>query len=393
MFSSLHQRLPGASHLQFLRHPQTLHSARRKVPSIYSAYSTVPSDSNVVNIVEVGPRDGLQNEKRIVPPDVKVELINRLGRAGMKIIESGSFVSPKWVPQHGYDDLQPTKPPSTQMAGTPEVLTRMEKLPGVHYPVLVPNLKGLENLLELLSNTVYNTLTDPSSSKPTTIPPTDEIAIFTSTTDAFSLANTNCTVSESLDRLAIVTQKAREKGLRVRGYVSVVITCPYSGKVDNKQVRDVSKKLLEMGCYEVSLGDTTGMGTPASVGDMLDVVMGAVPVEKLAGHFHDTFGMGVANALQALDAGVRTLDSSIGGLGGCPYSPGASGNVATEDILYAIQGSKYKTNGEVDLDEMVRIGWWISEKLGRENASRAGKAIKARRDRESREDEKAKAKL
>lgn len=310
-----------------------------------------------------------ENEKGIVPTNMKVELINRLGMAGLTIIEPGSFVSPKWVPQ---------------MAGTAEVITRMEKLPGVHYPVLVPNMKGLDNLLELLSTTTSQSV-DSSSAPTSTIPPTDEIAIFTAATDAFCLGNTNCTIEESLKRLAPVTQKARDKGLRVRGYVSVVITCPYSGKVDYRRVRDVAKELLEMGCYEVSLGDTTGTGNPTSVGDMLDAVVGVVPVEKLAGHFHDTFGMGVANALAALEAGVRTLDSSVGGLGGCPYSPGATGNVATEDILYSIQDSKYRTERKVDLEELADIGWWISEKLSRQNASLAGRALRARKERQKSE--------
>ncbi|EPQ51962.1 aldolase [Gloeophyllum trabeum ATCC 11539] len=360
----------------------SLSVARKRIPHpLRSCLATNPSlractsrtyrteskrDPNVVRIVEVGPRDGLQNEKGVVPAEVKVELINRLGRAGMRIIEAGSFVSPKWVPQ---------------MAGTAEVITRMEKLPGVHYPVLVPNMKGLENLLELLSATTAHSV----GSLTSTIPPTDEIAIFTAATDAFSLANTNCTVAESLTRLAAVTQKAREKGLRVRGYVSVVITCPYSGKVDYRRVRDVSRELLEMGCYEVSLGDTTGVGNPASVGAMLDVVAGALPVERLAGHFHDTYGMGVANALTALEAGIRTLDSSVGGLGGCPYSPGATGNVATEDILYSIQDSKYRTEKSVDLEAIADIGWWISEKLNRQNASRVGRALRARKERQKKQ--------
>ncbi|KAI9513483.1 hypothetical protein F5148DRAFT_1156023 [Russula earlei] len=318
---------------------------------LVSAYSTA-ADKIPVKIVEVGPRDGLQNEKTVIPPRVKVELINRLGLAGSKVIEAGSFVSPKWVPQ---------------MAGTAEVVTSMDKRPGVTYQVLVPNEKGLENVLHLLAAHPFK-------------PPIDEIAVFTAATDAFSLANTNVTVAESLKRLARVVRRALEKGIRVRGYVSVVITCPYSGKVDYKNVRDVTKELLDMGCYEVSLGDTTGTGNPTSVGDMLGVTFGANPVERLAGHFHDTFGMGVANSMAALSAGIRTLDSSIGGLGGCPYSPGATGNVATEDILYALQDSPYSAPG--DLNALVDVSIWISEKLGRDNSSRVVKAIRARRERE-----------
>jgi len=253
------------------------------------------------------------------------------------------------------------------MAGTAEVVTSIDKLPGVTYQVLVPNRKGLESVLNLLAA---------HSDKP----PIDEIAVFTAATDAFSVANTNVTVAESLKRLAQVVRGALDKGIRVRGYVSVVVTCPYSGRVDYKSVRDVTRELLDMGCYEVSLGDTTGTGNPTSVGNMLDVTLGMNPVEKLAGHFHDTFGMGVANSMTALSAGIRTLDSSISGLGGCPYSPGATGNVATEDILYALQDSPYSSPG--DLDALVDVGFWISEKLGRDNSSRVAKAVRARRERE-----------
>ncbi|KAF4603089.1 hypothetical protein EYR38_003494 [Pleurotus pulmonarius] len=311
--------------------------------------------SNFVNIVEVGPRDGLQNEKGTIPVDVKVELINRLSHAGLKTIEAGSFVSPKWVPQ---------------MAGTAEVLSGIRQREGNHYPVLVPNQKGLDNLLSL-----------PRLA--------DEIAIFTAATDAFTRANLNTTTAESLVRLRPVAEQAIKNGLRVRGYVSVVIACPYSGKTDYNKVREVAKELLEMGCYEVSLGDTVGMGTPNEVAEMIEEVKKSVPVEKLAGHFHDTYGTAIANVIAALSQGVRTIDSSVGGLGGCPYSPGATGNVATEDVLYALQGSQYhvvgsqESSGGVNLDEVVEIGWWISEKLGRESVSRAGRAIRAKKLREA----------
>ncbi|KAI0061137.1 aldolase [Artomyces pyxidatus] len=336
-----------------LTRSRKLASFRRPVlPSASRKYATASSSDNFINIVEVGPRDGLQNEKSIIPPATKVELINRLGKAGSKIIEAGSFVSPKWVPQ---------------MAGTAEVVTAMDKLSGVTYQVLVPNEKGLENLFALLAK-------HPDS------PPIDEIAVFTAATDAFSKANTNVTVAESLEILGRVTRAALDKGIRVRGYVSVVIDCPYSGKVTPARVRDVTKALLDMGCYEVSLGDTVGTGTPTTVGRMLDTVIGVNPVRKLAGHFHDTFGMGVANALTAVSAGIRTIDSSIAGLGGCPYSPGATGNVATEDILYALQGSQYSVPG--DLEALVETGFWISDKLGRDNSSRVAKAIRARKERE-----------
>ncbi|KAG5644841.1 hypothetical protein DXG03_007568 [Asterophora parasitica] len=322
-------------------------------------FATAASANNLVNIVEVGPRDGLQNEKGVIPVDVKVELINRLARAGAQNIETGSFVSPKWVPQ---------------MGGTSEVITRMERLPGVHYPVLVPNHKGLQNIFSVLDETKF------------TPPITDEIAIFTAATDAFTRANLNTTTAESLRQLEPVARTALDKGLRVRGYVSVVIACPYSGAVDYKRVREVAKALADMGCYQVSLGDTVGQGTPERVAEMIEEVKKSVPVEKLAGHFHDTYGTAVANVFAALAQGVRTIDSSVGGLGGCPYSPGATGNVATEDVLYALRGSRYhvvgSNNGTINLDEVVNIGWWISEKLGRESVSRAGRAIRASRQRE-----------
>ncbi|KAI1790077.1 aldolase [Ganoderma leucocontextum] len=324
------------------------------------AYATQARER--VRIVEVGPRDGLQNESAIIPPHVKAELVNRLTHAGMDIIEAGSFVSPKWVPQ---------------MAGTADVLEQMHRRKGLHYPVLVPNVKGLENLLDLLAQ-------QPKGE----VPYTDEIAIFTAASDAFCKANTNCTIEESLARLKTVTHRAAKEGLRVRGYVSVVIDCPYSGKVDPVKVRDVTKALLEIGCYEVSLGDTVGTGNPTAVGKLLETVLGGgsdISPSLLAGHYHDTFGMGVSNILTSLDYGLRTFDSSVGGLGGCPYSPGATGNVATEDVLYALQGSRFHAPG--DLAKIAEVGSWISKQLNRTNASRVGKALEARRAREEREKE------
>ncbi|KAJ3756798.1 hypothetical protein EV360DRAFT_47359 [Lentinula raphanica] len=333
-----------------------------------------------INIVEVGPRDGLQNEKGVIPVDVKVELIEKLALAGCNNIEAGSFVSPKWVPQ---------------MAGTGEIISRMHRLPDVHYAVLVPNQKGLDGLFSVLDT--YNQ----SSHSESIPPPSDEISIFTAATDAFTRANLNTSIAESLVKLAPVARTAIDKGLRVRGYVSVAIACPYTGQVDYKKVREVSKELLEMGCYEVSLGDTVGRGTPTQVAEMLEEVKKDVPVEKLAGHFHDTFGTAVANVCTALEHGVRTIDSSVGGLGGCPYSPGATGNVATEDVLYALQGSKYSVTGteygkgSIDLDKITEIGWWISGKLGRESISRAGRALRAKkiRDAEMAKDGEVRAKL
>lgn len=239
----------------------------------HRTYATESAANNLVNIVEVGPRDGLQNEKGVIPVDVKVELINRLARAGMQNIEAGSFVSPKWVPQVRVSGcfVQNAMLRLEKMAGTAEVITQMERLPDVHYTVLVPNQKGLDNL-----STVLSTHDSPGP------PPSDEIAIFAAATDAFSRANLNTSVAESLARLAPVARRALDQGLRVRGYVSVVIACPYSGAVDYKHVRDVAKELVEMGCYEVSLGDTVGMGTPTQVAAMIEEVKKRVPVEQLA---------------------------------------------------------------------------------------------------------------
>ncbi|TFK67616.1 aldolase [Pluteus cervinus] len=339
---------------------RTSTSIQRSGPRKYGTAAA----SNVVNIVEVGPRDGLQNEKGVIPVSVKSELINRLVDAGALLVEAGSFVSPKWVPQ---------------MAGTGEVLQGIRQKPGVHFPVLVPNQKGLENLLELLST---------HSNSP--VPLTDEIAIFAAASDAFTKANLNlATIAESLARLEPVARAALDKGLRVRGYVSVVVHCPFSGKVDPKVVKDVTAALRNMGCYEVSLGDTVGRARPHEVAEVLEEVKKVVPVNMLAGHFHDTFGTAVANVMTALSHGIRTIDASVGGLGGCPYSPGATGNVATEDVLYALKDSEYSVaggvNGTIDLDKMVNIGWWISEQLGRESISRAGRGVKARREREKKQ--------
>ncbi|KAJ7594116.1 hypothetical protein C8J56DRAFT_820491 [Mycena floridula] len=311
---------------------------------------------NQIRIVEVGPRDGLQNEKGIIPFDVKLELVRRLGRTGLNTIEAGSFVSPKWVPQ---------------MAGTAELLAQMERLPGVHYPVLVPNQRGLDNLLAVLDSA--------TGSGP---PPTDEISIFVAATEEFSKANLNTSIAESMARLRPVTKAALDRGLRVRGYVSVAISCPFSGQVDYTRVREISQELVDMGCYEISVCDTVGTAQPHKVSEMLEEVKKSVPVGMLAEQFHDTYGTAVANILAALDQGVRVVDSSVGGLGGCPYSPGATGNVATEDVLYALQDSKYSVEGNVDVEQIADIGWWISEKLGRESVSRVGRALRSKKLRE-----------
>ncbi|PPQ75958.1 hypothetical protein CVT24_000144 [Panaeolus cyanescens] len=328
------------------------------------AYSIpAPAHKNTVNIVEVGPRDGLQNEKgSVIPADVKVELIERLIEAGATSVEAGSFVSPKWVPQ---------------MAGTADVLKSInpKHRTNIHLPVLVPNKKGLDDLFKLLDE-------HPGV--------TDEIAVFAAATESFSKANLNCSIAESLAKMSEVTRLATERGLRVRGYTSVVVWCPYEGRTNASKVREVTKELLDMGCYEVSLGETVGRGRPHEVLEMLEEVAKAVDPGKLAGHFHDTYGTGVANMLAALNFGLRTFDSSVGGLGGCPYSPGATGNVATEDLLYTLQDSPYHVagasttskSGGIDLEKVSDIGWWISQKLGRESVSRVGRAIKARKSRE-----------
>jgi len=337
-------------------------NGKRKYAVLASNNNNKSAEDDIVKIVEVGPRDGLQNEKGIIPVEVKVELIDRLVRAGVLNVEAGSFVRSDWVPQ---------------MAGTPEVLRGIKKIQqkeDVHYPVLIPNQRGLQTLLELLEK--Y-----PAQQQPFQQPLTDEISVFTATTDSFAKKNLNCTVAESLKKLESVTRNALDKGLRVRGYLSMVIVCPFEGKVDSKRVREVTKELVDMGCYEVSLGDTVGRGRPHEVAGMLEEVKKDIPVDKLAGHFHDTYGMGVANVFTALEHGIRTIDASIAGLGGCPYAPGATGNVATEDVLYALAGSRYsvkgstEAGGNINLEEMVEIGSWISEKLGRETVSRAGRAL------------------
>ena len=297
--------------------------------------------SGFVKIVEMGPRDGLQNEKAQVPTEVKVELVDRLSATGLTAVEAGAFVSPKWVPQ---------------MADTAEVLARITRKPGVAYPVLVPNEKGLEQALAA---------------------GVEEIAVFGAASESFSRKNINCSIAESLERFAPVCATATAKGLRVRGYVSCVLGCPYEGAVDPGRVAEVAAKLIDLGCYEVSLGDTIGVGTPAKAKAMFRRVAVTVPAGRLALHFHDTYGQAVANILACLDMGAAVVDSSVAGLGGCPYAKGASGNVATEDVLYLLQGLGVETG--VDLDEMSRIGEWISARLDRPTGSKVGRALAAKR--------------
>ena len=294
-----------------------------------------------VRIVEMGPRDGLQNEKQIVSTETKVELIARLGAAGLKAIEATSFVSPRWVPQ---------------MGDAADVMARIERLPGVSYPVLTPNLQGFEAALAAGAG---------------------EVAVFAAASESFSRKNINCTIAESLARFEPVVVAAQAAGVRVRGYVSCVLGCPYEGEISPEAVASVAATLFGMGCYEVSLGDTIGAGTPGKTRRMLDAVARRVPVDKLAGHYHDTFGQAVANVYASLEAGVACFDSAVAGLGGCPYAPGASGNVATEDVVYMLDGLGIQTG--ISLDALVDTAGWISERLGRPPASKVARAVLAKR--------------
>ena len=294
-----------------------------------------------VKIVEVGPRDGLQNEPQLVPAAVKVELIDRLGQAGLKVIEATAFVSPKWVPQ---------------MGDAAEVMASLPRRPNVAYPVLVPNLKGFEQALAA---------------------GVGEIAVFGAASEAFSQKNINCSIAESLERFRPVAEAARSHNIRVRGYVSCVLGCPYQGEVRPAAVAEVAARLLEMGCYEVSLGDTIGVGTPASVARMLDAVALLVPVERLAGHYHDTWGMALANIYASLEMDVAVFDASVAGLGGCPYAAGASGNVATEDVVYLLHGLGIETG--IDLERLVDAGAYICAELGRAPSSKVARAVLAKR--------------
>ncbi|MFZ0393965.1 MAG: hydroxymethylglutaryl-CoA lyase [Terracidiphilus sp.] len=293
-----------------------------------------------VRIVEVGPRDGLQNEKQTVPTETKFALIGLLTDAGLKTIEATAFVSPRWVPQ---------------MADHAEVLRALPRREGVSYPVLVPNLKGFEAALAAGAT---------------------EVAVFAAASERFSQKNINCSIAESLERFAPVFAAARAANVRVRGYVSCVLGCPYEGEVAPERVAEVAGKLLDEGCYEISLGDTIGVGTPNRTKDVIARVAERVPVASLAGHFHDTYGQALANIYAAMELGVRVFDASVSGLGGCPYAPGAAGNVATEDLVYMLNGMGVETG--VDLDRLIAAGAYICERLGRETQSRVAKAMKKR---------------
>ena len=290
-----------------------------------------------IRIVEVGPRDGLQNEKQMVSTEVKVEFIRLLVATGLKTIEATSFVSPKWVPQ---------------MADHVEVMKAiMPAGGGVSFPVLVPNLRGLEAAVAAGAK---------------------EVAVFAAASETFSRKNINCSIEESLERFEPVFAAAKQAEVRVRGYVSCVLGCPYEGDVDPARVAEVAGRLVDAGCYEISLGDTIGAGTPGRTKAMLMRVMDRVPAASLAGHFHDTYGQALANVYAALEMGVRVFDASVSGLGGCPYAPGAAGNVATEDLVYMLEGSGSSTG--VDLNALIQAGNFICEKLGRETQSKVAKA-------------------
>jgi hydroxymethylglutaryl-CoA lyase len=297
-----------------------------------------------VRLVEVGPRDGLQNEPRPVPTATKIELVDRLSDCGLTAIEAAAFVSPKWVPQ---------------MADAVQVMAGIQRREGVSYPVLVPNEKGLDAALAAGAT---------------------EVAVFAAASEAFSQKNINCTIKESLKRFQPVLARAKHAGamgIRVRGYVSCVLGCPYQGEVTPAAVAEVAWALFEMGCYEISLGDTIGVGTPGKTRAMIEAVARRVPIKKLAGHFHDTYGMAAANIYASLQAGVNVFDAAVGGLGGCPYAKGASGNVATEDVVWLLQGLGIDCG--VDLDKLVDTAAWACGQLGRQPSSKVTQAIIAKR--------------
>ena len=290
-----------------------------------------------IQIFEMGPRDGLQNEQVPVTAAVKIELVQRLADSGLKFIETGSFVSPKWVPQ---------------MASSGDVFAGITRKAGVIYSALTPNIKGMEAAITAR---------------------VDEVAIFGAASEAFSQKNINCSIEESLLRFEPVVRAAQDNNLRVRGYVSCVLGCPYQGDVKPESVAWVAKQLYQMGCYEISLGDTIGVGTPGQVKKMIKAVAVEVPVEKLAAHFHDTYGQALANILAVLQCGVSTIDSSVAGLGGCPYAKGASGNVATEDVLYMFNGLGIETG--VNLNKLIEAGNFICQSLGRPSGSKVARAL------------------
>jgi hydroxymethylglutaryl-CoA lyase len=294
-----------------------------------------------VRIVEVGPRDGLQNEKGELPTRIKIELIERLVDCGLRTVEATAFVSPKWVPQ---------------MADHTEVLQGIRRKPGVSYPVLAPNLKGFDAARAAGA---------------------EEVAIFPAASESFSRKNLNCSIAESLERFGAVAEAARAAGLRVRGYLSCTLGCPFEGEVPPARVAELAAALDAMGCYELSLADTIGVATPRKTQAMIEACAKRVPIERLAGHYHDTYGQALANIYASLEMGVAVFDSSVAGLGGCPYAPGATGNVATEDVVYMLNGLGIETG--VDLARLAETGQWICAAIGREPATRVGRALAAKK--------------
>ena len=292
--------------------------------------------NNAVRIVEVGPRDGLQNEKTIISVADKIALINQLSQCGFQTIEATSFVSPKWIPQ---------------LADAAEVFTGIEKSPGVGYPVLVPNLQGYERARAVGAT---------------------EVAIFTAASEAFNQKNINASIDQSIERFIPILEQAKNDRIKVRGYISTVLGCPYQGAVPIADVVRVAKRLFELGCYEISLGDTIGIGTPKNARAMLAAVAENIPMSALAVHFHDTRGQALANILAGLEEGVRVVDSAVSGVGGCPYAKGASGNVATEDVVYMLEGIGMDTG--IQLQKLINTGRWLSQLLGRETSSKVNRA-------------------
>ncbi len=291
-----------------------------------------------VKLVEVGPRDGLQNESKTIPTNIKIDFINRLSETGLSVIEATSFVSPKWIPQ---------------LADHREVFQGMTKKSGISYPVFVPNDRGLKNAVEA---------------------GVKEVAIFSTPSEEFCRRNINCTVEENLQNIAVMLNTAKANQIPVRGYISCALGSPYEGEIDPKTVADLAEKLIQLGCYEISLGDTIGVGTPTKTKKMLELVLKKVPPEKLAVHFHDTYGQALANIYVALECGIAIIDSSVGGLGGCPYAKGATGNVATEDVLYMLNGMGIKTG--VDLNKIIEVGRFIVGFLDRPMQSKVNLANK-----------------
>ena len=300
-----------------------------------------PNLPKKVKIVEVGPRDGLQNEKEFVPIETKVELINQLSNAGFPNIEAASFVSPKWIPQ---------------MAGSAEVMATIARKSGIIYSALTPNMKGYEDALAAK---------------------TDEIVIFSAASEVFAQKNINCSIAESVERFIPVVNAAKRDGIRVRGSISCSFGCPYQGLVEPRQVAEVVKRMMDLGCDEIDIADTIGVGTPGEVAAVFEEILAFAPKELFSGHFHDTYGQSLANIYAAMEMGISIFHSSIAGLGGCPYAKGATGNVATEDVLYMLKGLSIETG--IDFDAAINAGEYITKKIGRPNASRAGRAITAKK--------------